>query len=292
MLINDYLTKIKDGKKQHNAPIRVLDMCSGKGGDLLKWKKGGITHLICADIASVSLDQCKGRYDDMVSRGARDRNGGNIYSIEYIPGDCTRIRLREKYRDPSMKLDLVSCQFACHYSFESLPQAECFLRNVSECLQPGGFFIGTVPDAYDLIARAKRCRSNTYGNKVYQVSLEFDIDRPPLFGAKYNFHLDGAVDCPEFLVYFPAFVKLAKKFGLKLVCREKFYDYFERMKDGGKQLLMNMKSMEPYPPCDSVSLVGTEPDDYANADEFHKSNSNDELRIGTLSKSEWEASCK
>lgn len=34
----------------------------------------------------------------------------------------------------------------------------------------------------------------------------------PLFGAKYNFHLEGVVDCPEFLVYFPVFEKLVSLF--------------------------------------------------------------------------------
>lgn len=29
----------------------------------------------------------------------------------------------------------------------------------------------------------------------------------PIFGAKYNFNLEGVVDCPEFLVYFPVLVK-------------------------------------------------------------------------------------
>lgn len=62
-----------------------------------------------------------------------------------------QVRLREKFMDPSMQLDFVSCQFSFHYSFESLPQAECMLRNASESLKPGGYFIGTIPDAYDLV---------------------------------------------------------------------------------------------------------------------------------------------
>ncbi len=28
--------------------VEVLDLCSGKGGDLLKWKKGRIDYLVCA----------------------------------------------------------------------------------------------------------------------------------------------------------------------------------------------------------------------------------------------------
>lgn len=286
MLINEYLTKIKEGKK-HNAPLRVHDMCCGKGGDLLKWKKGGITHLIASDIASVSLDQCKARYNDMKQRN----NRGNIYSIEYISGDCTRMRLREKFRDPSMKLDLVSCQFAFHYSFESLPQAECLLRNAGECLQPGGYFIGTIPDANELIARAKRNQSNTFGNNVYKVILDFDYNKPPLFGAKYNFHLDGVVDCPEFLVHFPTLVKLAKKFGLKLINKEKFHEFYQRMKNEGKQLLTNMRSLEAYPPSEGCSSVGTAIDDYQHAKDFlQREDTRPNTKIGTLSKSEWEAS--
>lgn len=284
MLINEYLSKMKGGKK-HNAPIRVLDMCCGKGGDLLKWRKGNISHLICSDIAQVSLEQCKSRYEDM-----RKRNSGNIYSIEYIAGDCSRQRLREKYKDPSMKLDLVSCQFAFHYSFESLPQAECMLRNASECLQPGGFFIGTIPDANEIISRLQKANSKVFGNDVYQIVFTGNYQKPPLFGAKYNFHLDGVVDCPEFLVHFPTLVKLAKKFGLKLVKKEKFYEFYERMKSDGNRLLMQMKSLETFPAFEGAHLVGNSEYDYKHAEEYIAKEKSYDIKVGTLSKSEWEAS--
>lgn len=62
-----------------------------------------------------------------------------------------QVRLREKYKDASLQLDLVSCQFAFHYSFESLPQAECMLKNASESLRPGGYFIGSIPNAKELV---------------------------------------------------------------------------------------------------------------------------------------------
>lgn len=34
-----------------------------------------------------------------------------------------------------------------------------------------------------------------------------DTEVFPIFGAKYNFHLEGVVDCPEFLVNFPVLIK-------------------------------------------------------------------------------------
>ncbi|EPB74477.1 hypothetical protein ANCCEY_06430 [Ancylostoma ceylanicum] len=30
-----------------------------------------------------------------------------------------------------------------------------------------------------------------------------EMERPPLFGAKFHFTLDSQVNCPEFLAYFP-----------------------------------------------------------------------------------------
>lgn len=291
MLINEYLSKIKDNKKHHEA-VRVMDMCCGKGGDLLKWRKGGITHLICTDIAAVSLEQCKSRYEDMKLRSYRERHHSNIYTIEYIAGDSTRVSIRQKYKDVTMKLDLVSCQFAFHYSFESLQQAECMIRNAAECIQPGGYFIGTIPDANELVARARKSASNSFGNDVYQVTFDTDVNKPPLFGTKYNFHLDGVVDCPEFLVHFPTFVKLAKKYGLKLVRKEKFHEFYERMKVEGKTLMGNMRALETYPPYSGSSPAGSAPDDYTHADEFLKNDTGSGTKVGTLSKSEWEASCK
>ena len=50
-------------------------------------------------------------------------------------------------RDPSMKLHLASCQFAFHYCFESLQQAETMIKNAASNLASGGYFILTIPDA-------------------------------------------------------------------------------------------------------------------------------------------------
>lgn len=225
-LINEYLTKVKQTLKL-GEPLRVLDMCCGKGGDLLKWEKSGITHLICTDIAEVSIQQCEERYNTMAERAGRNKFG-KLFSAEFFACDSTLQRLREHYKDPSIELNVVSCQFAFHYCFESLKQAECMIQNAAECLRPGGYFIGTIPDANDIMKRQRQAQSNEFGNDIYRISFLCDTETPPLFGAKYNFELDGVVNCPEFLVYFPLLVKLAAKFGLRLVFKERFDEYFER----------------------------------------------------------------
>ncbi|XP_043284732.1 mRNA cap guanine-N7 methyltransferase [Venturia canescens] len=288
MLISEYVAKVRQDNS-HGAPIRVLDMCCGKGGDLFKWRKGNISHLICADIAGVSVEQCQARYNDMISRSKNERGFAPVFTAEFLTQDCTKVRLREKYRDPSLKLDLVSCQFAFHYSFESLQQAECMLRNAAESLRTGGYFIATLPDAYDLVSRWYKCDGNKYGNDLYTVDFQCDKTKPPpLFGAKYNFCLEGVVDCPEFLVHQPTLRKLALKFGLECVLFERFEDFYERMKTEGRSLLGKIQALETYPPYLEAPLLGQNPGDYQHAVQYMQS-STGHRKIGTLSKPEWEA---
>ena len=73
-LINEYMDRVKAKRREEGSrePITVLDMGCGKGGDLLKWQKAGADHVVCADIAATSVEQCEARYRDMARRGVRE----------------------------------------------------------------------------------------------------------------------------------------------------------------------------------------------------------------------------
>jgi len=219
-----------------------------------------------------------------------------VFCILNIDVFISQVNLRSKFENPDLKLDLVSCQFAFHYSFESLPQAEQMLANISSNLQPGGYFIGTTTDAFDIIRRLDRETNpdnRKFGNEVFSVEFpeSTSLEKVPLFGAKYNFHLEGAVDCPEFLVHFPTFQKLALRYGLKLIEKTRFEDFVKEEPDFEfKNLLVRMKVYEAYPPYPGKELVSKIPSDYVHAQNYLDAlpNSND-LKIGTLTKAEWEA---
>ena len=53
----------------------------------------------------------------------------------------------------SMVFDVVSCQFALHYCFESHSQAKRFIKNAASKLKPGGFFFGCTPWAEEIMRR-------------------------------------------------------------------------------------------------------------------------------------------
>lgn len=282
VLIQEFTDKIRE--KDYGRPLRILDICCGKGGDLSKWQKVRPEHAIFADIAEVSVQQCETRYEEL------RRRCGRLFSAEFIATDCTKDTLRDKYKDPSISFDIVSCQFGLHYSFESLLQARRMLTNISECLKPGGYFFGTIPNANEIVSRAQKTQDYAFGNRIYNIKLLFDPkDGYPLFGAKYDFHLEGVVDCPEFLVNFELFKKLASEYGLELVYKAGFDHFYKDHWENHKQLFQRIMCFETYPAPNGKTLMGEE-SEYEHAKKYwdSKEYKADQNCIGTMSICEWE----
>ncbi|XP_077982335.1 mRNA cap guanine-N(7) methyltransferase-like [Glandiceps talaboti] len=316
--IADIVQKIRD-RRGDDCKISVLDMACGKGGDILKWRIAHIDRLVCADIAATSVIQCERRYQDNLERARRARQ--RMFRCQFITADCSKALLKERYKDPDQMFHITSCQFALHYAFESYQQADTMLRNLCERLKPGGYFIGTTPDSYEVVRRLKEVDGLSYGNDLYKVTFK-NKEEFPLFGCQYHFSLHGVVDCPEFLVYFPLLVKMAEKYKMKLVYKKTFAQFFKDMvKDKeNEELLSRMQALEQYPPDRETDLVSTDSKDYKHAKKFledakkkakeerskrsrrdsdsysdsYSDSSDDERyrrspKIGTLTKAEWEA---
>ncbi|XP_072226761.1 mRNA cap guanine-N(7) methyltransferase [Leuresthes tenuis] len=283
VLIGEILEQVRDaGHRQ----VSVLDLGCGKGGDLLKWRRGGISHLVCADIAAVSVEQCQSRYEDMKRKSHHNER---IFSAQFITADCSKEVLSEKLDDPDQMFDICSCQFVYHYSFESEQKADMMLRNACERLKPGGFFIGTTPDAYELVKRLEASDSLAFGSEVFKVSFQ-SKGSYPLFGCQYHFSLEEVVDVPEFLVYFPLFEHMAKRYNMRLVLKQRFSEFFEEKvkKDHHRRLMMKMMALEPFPCEDGGRQATDAKEEYCHAKE-HCSRAGVGLPVGTLSRSEWGA---
>ena len=146
--------------------------------------------------------------------------------------------------------------------------------------------ICTTPYSHDIMARVQNGGGDSFGTSVFSVTFPPDREEPlPLFGAKYTFHLEEVVDCPEFLVHFPTFVKLTERFGLIMVGKERFGNYFNKKAKGDEslKLLNRMNALETYP---NNKLVGEE-NQYDHAQEYLQMNNVEQF--GTLTKDEWEA---
>jgi hypothetical protein len=74
-----------------------------------------------------------------------------------------------------------SCQFALHYFFANNDSLQGFLRNVSECVKEGGYFIGTCYDGkkiFEALKDKKRGESSIIiqegDSKVWEIIKEYD----------------------------------------------------------------------------------------------------------------------
>lgn len=304
-------------EKIANAPykyinINVIDLGCGRGGDMKKWIKSmNVKNVVFADTAELSLDECKERYSEMKAK----------FKADFVHMDITKDLFENKLNDFNQIYDLVSCQFVLHYSFETFDKVINVLKNVSNALKPGGYFIGTTTDSCEIVKRLKESTTHdasnnrTYGNDVFKITSYFDVDEKiPLFGAKIDFKLDDVVNCPEYLIYFPLLEKLALKYNLKLVFKKSFLDFFKEFseQDEYKELLKIMKSLEVYKENCENYLKSSNLNDYKHVRDYYMKRKesllksmvdtsssdnnnpnidNDKLNIelGTLSKSEWEA---
>lgn len=173
--------------------------------------------------ASFELPQAVDRFNSMEA---------TTFRPIFMVGDCFSVRLSEYFAEKA-EFDVVSCQFAVHYAFESEARTRQMLLNVTERLKPGGFFIGTTPDANVLVRKLRAIDGLTIGNEVFKIELDerFSSKAFPVangsYGIRYNFTLDANVeDCPEYLVHFPSFQRLAKEYNLELILYCNFHEFY------------------------------------------------------------------
>ncbi|XP_078433120.1 mRNA capping enzyme family protein isoform X2 [Wolffia australiana] len=207
----------------------VLDLACGKGGDLIKWDKARIGYYVGIDIAEGSIEDCRARYNGEADQQMRRKKIG--FPARLFCGDCFEARLDQILADDS-PFDLCSCQFALHYSWSTETRARRALENVSALLRPGGTFIGTMPDANVIIKKLREAEGLRFGNDVYSICFDdayrhkkFPSSSP--FGIKYQFHLEDAVDCPEWIVPFHVFKSLAEEYDLELIFVKNFHEFVD-----------------------------------------------------------------
>jgi len=160
-----------------------------------------------------------------------------MYSAVFVHADCHRARL-SSVLDPNVLFGIASCQFALHYSFQTEARARGLICNITERLEPGGVFVGTIPDCDELIKRVKAKNAIAFGNSQYHIKFKTD-PRPLLegsaeskaqeFGIEYEFGLKDAIDdCAEYLVPFATLERLLGECGLKLEFRHNLREFYHK----------------------------------------------------------------
>ena len=157
----------------------MLDICCGKGGDLQKWQMNRISHYVAVDLSENSVRSASERFKKMKYNGKLPFH--SIFIVNNV-GDEKNSFL--KYIDKRILFDVASCQMSMHYLCESESTARSFLKNVSDKLVPGGYFIGTTLDSNVLVRKLRTIGLNKdkvekyeFGNQYNKINWEYKLKK-------------------------------------------------------------------------------------------------------------------
>jgi hypothetical protein len=247
----------KPGKK-------LLDLAVGEAQDLPRWLSGKPSFVLGVDYAGESILKPKsGAYSRLLSRIVQNkarRDEVIIPPIFFVIGDSTkrlidgtagneeidRVMLRSMFGNPlasdvppplvqemavnklARGADSVLCMFSLHYFFNNLETFNGILRNISETLAIGGYFIGCNFDGETLFnfLRDKKQGESVKGmdqsSLLWEITKQYDADELPTDDSAFGMAVDvefisiGAKH-REYLIPFELLKKKMATVGCELV---------------------------------------------------------------------------
>ena len=238
----------------------LIDFACGKGGDIPKWITADLSFVFGIDISKDNLENrlngaCarylnyKKQYKNVPS--ALFVNGNvalNIQSGQAMLNDkaiqITKSIFGKGKKDPNLGVgvlkqygvgiegfNITSCQFAIHYLFENNKTFHNFLRNVAECTQLGGYFIGTCFDGKTVFNKLKKKTSGESieiyekEKKIFEIVKDYQEDamedEESCLGYKISVYQESINQLiPEYLVNFDYLHRMMEDYGFSLINKE------------------------------------------------------------------------
>jgi mRNA (guanine-N7-)-methyltransferase len=210
--------------------INCLEISCGRGGDMFKWNEAGIKNVFGFDKSRDSIESI-----NPFNQGARERYSKSNVStnIEYTVGNAVQpsAELMESIvhfmkTNKVLQFELLSCQFALHYFFQS----EIALRNVFKAFVPllkkGGYFMGTTVDGKNITGLLQK--NTSFKSTLLEINKKYRAMAPRTpFGNAYTFKINDSVDqgnyfntmgeSMEYLVNLEVLKQIANEYNLKPV---------------------------------------------------------------------------
>jgi hypothetical protein len=244
-------------KTVSNPGNTLIDYACGKGGDIPKWIDARLSFVFGVDI---SKDNLENRMNGSCARYLNYRKKYlNTPDALFVTGDSSsNIRDGSALKDELSKkitsaifgqgeknedylgrgvykhfgdgmngFNISSCQFALHYFFKTPETFHNFIRNLAECTQLNGYFIGTCYDGQSVFKKLKQHRNGDsiefYKNKVKicQIVKNYDDDvfeeDESCIGKEILVWQDSINQMiPEYLVNFNYLVRIMENYGFTL----------------------------------------------------------------------------
>lgn len=255
--------------------LRLLDLACGRGADINSWIRNGFDVVVGLDLLEDNLIGTEKTAAYARLAKVRDKLALSKKRYAFVPMDATKPvddDAVDKIKDPALKriaqtlwrskggkpdprlaqydglakkpFDVVSCQFAVHYFFESRATLGAFLDNVAKNLRPGGLFVGTCMDGNavaDELSKEEAIGTTPVAIDAFSPSgaLAWRIEKryqgrfapesgsdEDVFGKPVSVFVETINKTnQEYLVHFPTLVQAAEERGMRLLNREELRVY-------------------------------------------------------------------
>ena len=253
---HNYIKKqlIIQNSKNINAN-NLLDIASGRGGDMFKWRTAGLQSVFAFDNHKESVEISKDRLKEQLLFENKEllklenkqkyiqktknnpnfklydlKNYKKLPNIKYFNLNILQSNIIQKINnlDNNEKYDIISCQFAFHYFSKNIETLNQILSIISSKLKPGGVFVGTATD----------------GDKIKKILKINDVDIPLLTLLNVNeysyifniksknsvrktyFELQG--ESLEYYLQKKQLITIAKKYNLELIEIKTFNEWYDK----------------------------------------------------------------
>lgn len=264
----------------------ILDIACGKAGDLNKWIDAGFKHILGIDYARDNIENpTDGAYARTLEKKQKERarmsninymyltlDGGAEFTSAYFdtlsnpddkylaklawgiekPGDNQALTPYYNFAHPKPGFDVVSCQFAIHYFFESTIKLDNFLANVANHLASGGYFIGTCLNANKIKEKMKQQSTDTLTGISQNDTIIWNIKK--LSDTEVEIYMESINKrMKEYFVDFDLLVSKLQKYNINLVKPiTSFEDEFYKLQQDSQQqqtplptIVQSILSMSP-----------------------------------------------
>ena len=238
---------------------KLIDYACGKAGDLSKWMESKLSFVFGIDLYADNLNHKSNGacYRFLESK----KKNNNIPDALFVHGDSTKnIKngdalftekdkiitnsvfgvgskqesksvgkyVEQLYGIAKHGFQVSSCQFAIHYFFETVDTCDNFLKNISECTQKDGYFIGTCYDGiqiFDLLKDKSTFRIIKDDHTIWEIKKQYTNTEFRNDASSFGYGIEVYQESinmrfTEYLVNFEYLIRLMKVYGFELLTEE------------------------------------------------------------------------
>lgn len=194
LLYRKYMNKVKEGVIMKWARRRrVLDLGSGRGGDIDKYEAAGIKFLWAVEPNKNFISSKDGFSDRLSRKSPSFQKNVEVVNLKAEQTKDISERMIASFnsgKTSSSQASLVTSFFSMSFFYESRETLESLVETISRNLEIGGYFAGTMMDG-DRVYKGLQSSGGKISDKegCWYIQGKYDPSSAPTFGLEIGINL-------------------------------------------------------------------------------------------------------